>query len=69
MRFNPAFMAATLGITLALGAATLPTPDLPDVGTAAPEISGSTWFNHIGADPDLESLRGQAVLLEFWATW
>lgn len=35
----------------------------------APNVTASAWFNHIGADFDLASLKGQAVVLEFWATW
>jgi hypothetical protein len=69
MRLNPAFLAAALGVLLAVGAATRPTVDLPEVGSPAPEVSASAWYNHIGTNPDLASLRGQAVLLEFWATW
>lgn len=46
-----------------------PTPGHPEVGSAAPEIGAKTWFNHIGRPLDLESLKGQAVMLEFWATW
>ncbi len=41
----------------------------PAVGTPAPEIDGQVWFNHIGKAPSLATLRGQAILLEFWATW
>lgn len=41
----------------------------PAVGAPAPEIDGQVWFNHIGKAPNLASLRGQAILLEFWATW
>jgi len=41
----------------------------PEVGKAPPEISAKAWLNHVGAEPSLASLRGQAVLLEFWATW
>ncbi|HIG11290.1 MAG TPA: hypothetical protein EYQ59_06545 [Planctomycetes bacterium] len=69
MKFNAVFLAVGLGMAFAVGAFTCPTPDLPGNGSAAPEIEASTWFNHIGANPDLESLRGQAILLEFWATW
>ncbi len=39
------------------------------VGDSAPEISAPSWFNHIGPDPSLASLRGRTVLIEFWATW
>lgn len=38
------------------------------VGTPAPEIQAATWFNAPNA-PSLASLRGEVVLLEFWATW
>jgi hypothetical protein len=69
MKLNPALLAVTLGAFVAVGAYTSPAPDLPGPGSAAPQIAASTWYNHIGANPDLESLRGQAVLLEFWATW
>lgn len=46
-----------------------PAPEGLDVGTQAPEIDAKVWFNHIGRPLNLESLRGQAVMLEFWATW
>lgn len=41
----------------------------PEVGSKAPEINAKEWFNTIGAAPSLKSLRGQTVLIEFWATW
>jgi thiol-disulfide isomerase/thioredoxin len=37
------------------------------LGAAAPEISVKTWI--AGEATTLEALRGQVVLLEFWATW
>lgn len=37
------------------------------IGSAAPEITVKEWLN--GAPASLASLRGQVVLLEFWATW
>ena len=40
-----------------------------EVGSMAPEIEFRTVFNHIGREPNLAALRGQTVLLEFWATW
>lgn len=43
--------------------------DGPEVGSPAPEIEFRTVFNHIGREPNLAALRGQTVLLEFWATW
>ena len=38
-------------------------------GAQAPAFEGKTWFNQIGRTPTLESLRGRAILIEFWATW
>jgi thiol-disulfide isomerase/thioredoxin len=43
--------------------------DRPEAGDAAPEISAPTWYNHLGQAPSLAQLRGQAVLIDFWATW
>jgi len=43
--------------------------DMPAIGTAAPEINAKTWFNVLGAEPNLASLRGSAIMVEFWATW
>jgi thiol-disulfide isomerase/thioredoxin len=37
------------------------------LGAVAPEISVKTWIN--GEATTIEALRGQVVLLEFWATW
>lgn len=37
------------------------------VGQPAPEIAVAEWIN--GEPVSLEDLRGQVVLLEFWATW
>jgi len=59
--------AGVLGLALTLSARAL--CDLPPVGSDAPEIDATRWYNHIGRNPDLNALRGQAVLLEFWATW
>jgi hypothetical protein len=41
----------------------------PEVGKPPPEIDGKAWLNNLGGTPTLASLHGQAVLLEFWATW
>ncbi len=57
------------GATLFLGSPALAAPALPSVGSEAPAITAKTWYNHLGKNPDLESLRGKAILLEFWATW
>lgn len=37
------------------------------IGQIAPELSIKSWIN--GGPVTLEALRGQVVLLEFWATW
>lgn len=63
---------AALGV---LAAGLLATParagedKFPEVGKPAPEINAKVWFNQLGAEPNLASLRGSAVMLEFWATW
>ncbi len=44
-------------------------PEKPSLGAPPPEIDAEGWFNHIGAAPTLANLRGQTVLIEFWATW
>ena len=67
MKTTLALAAGVLGLALTTSARA---PfDLPPVGSAAPAIDGQKWFNHIGQRPSVESLRGQAILLEFWATW
>ncbi len=37
-------------------------------GTAAPTISADTWINTDGA-VELSTLKGNVVVIEFWATW
>jgi thiol-disulfide isomerase/thioredoxin len=43
----------------------------PKIGERAPQIDAATWFNlpqglkHLG----MSDLRGQIILVEFWATW
>jgi len=61
--------AALAGVLAVSGVCTLAGPDLPAAGTEAPAIEAASWYNHLGRNPDLASLRGKAVLLEFWATW
>ncbi|MBJ02062.1 MAG: hypothetical protein CMK00_04235 [Planctomycetes bacterium] len=55
---------------LALAGATSSTmPEGVPVGSEAPEFTTGQWFNHIGSAPSIASLRGKAILIEFWATW
>ncbi len=37
-------------------------------GTVAPEVSAAKWFN-AGSEVSLAGLKGQVVVVEFWATW
>ncbi len=60
--------------SFALALLSAPAPSGPQgngsaVGDPAPEISAPDWFNQLGVEPTLASLRGRAVLIEFWATW
>lgn len=38
------------------------------VGDKAPEVNGGKWYNSKGP-VSLAKLRGQIVLVDFWATW
>jgi len=38
------------------------------VGDKAPEVHGTKWHNSKGT-VSLAKLRGQIVLIDFWATW
>jgi hypothetical protein len=60
---------AALALATLTLSASFARPDDPDIGKAAPEIDATTWFNQLGAAPNLASLRGSAVMIEFWATW
>ena len=68
MSRNTILGAGALLALATLGAGTVPL-DGGRVGEAAPEITSEAWFNHIGQPLTLAKLRGQAVLIEFWATW
>lgn len=57
------------GLALSLSLCGPLSAQIPEVGTKPPEINAREWLNTIGPGPDLASLQGQAVLLEFWATW
>jgi hypothetical protein len=46
-----------------------PLPEGIEVGADAPSLDAKTWFNHIGRPLELDNLGGNAVLVEFWATW
>lgn len=65
------FLAAGLVVGASLAAASFVSPVAEglELGVQAPEIGAKTWFNHVGRPLTLENLRGQAVMLEFWATW
>lgn len=68
MTFAPLAVGALALVSLA-ATTRAPWSDGFEVGAAAPEISDATWYNHIGQAPTIASLRGQAILIEFWATW
>jgi hypothetical protein len=69
MRSNALLGAAALLLAAPLLVSSMRPADKIGAGEKALEISAPTWFNHIGKNPDLASLRGKAVLIEFWATW
>ena len=39
-----------------------------EVGDKAPEVHGSKWYNS-KSPVTLAKLKGQIVLIDFWATW
>ncbi len=43
----------------------------PQVGEKAPEIDVGEWFNLPGGMKTVQAkdLKGQIVMVEFWATW
>lgn len=56
-------------VALAASAALSLVKEGPEIGSPAPAISAPTWFNHVGRPLTLDNLGGNAVLIEFWATW
>jgi len=55
--------------TLAIASFKGSAPEGIAVGAEAPPLNVKTWFNHIGRPLELDNLGGNAVLVEFWATW
>lgn len=68
MKLTNAFAALAIAGSAFLLSSSVPLDGLPEVGAAAPEIHGKAFLNSIGTEPSMESLRGQAVLIEFWFT-
>ena len=68
MKLMTTLAASAFVGTAFLLSSSLPVDGMPEVGAQAPEIDGKAFLNSIGAKPTLESLRGQAVLIEFWFT-
>ena len=56
-------------VVLLAGAAGAQTNTRTAIGALPPEIDADRWYNLDGEAPTLASLRGRAVLIEFWATW
>jgi thiol-disulfide isomerase/thioredoxin len=50
------------------GAKPEPLATMPKVGEVPPELEAEDWLNTDGA-LTLEALRGEVVVVEFWATW
>jgi len=69
MKLNLAFASLALAAFGWAAGSAVPVGDRPEIGKPAPEIKAKSWLNHLGTDPNLAALRGQAVLIEFWATW
>jgi hypothetical protein len=70
MRFIMRRLLFAAAPVLALvAAASSALPEGPAIGDDAPEFSSGKWFNNIGSNPSIASLKGKAILIEFWATW
>lgn len=67
VKTNLALLALVLGVSGLL--APDARADFPALGKPPPEINAKSWFNNLGAEPRLADLKGQVVLIEFWATW
>src|SRR5436853_64351 len=73
MRSRPAEIGHSVLLRCAL-AIVLTTPSLisaqiPRYGEPAPKLAFDLLQGHSQEKPTLESLKGQAIALEFWATW
>jgi hypothetical protein len=68
MKLTTALAASAFVGSAFLLSSSIPKADLAEVGAPAPEIQGTAFLNSLGAEPNLENLRGQAVLIEFWFT-
>lgn len=60
-------MRTTLAVTLLVMAAVGATAQIA-VGEQAPEVNAEEWINS-AAPVSLQALRGEIVVVEFWATW
>lgn len=68
MKLSTTFAALGVVGSAFLLSGSVPFDGKPEIGKPAPEIQGKKFLNSIGTQPSLESLRGQAVLIEFWFT-
>lgn len=68
MKLTTALAALAFVGSAFLLSSSVPFDGMPEVGAPAPEIDGTAFLNSLGAQPSLKSLRGQAVVIEFWFT-